>query len=773
MTNAHGVSFNSPDDRGGDELDGEGVIIRKLLEAPTPMHIKVRRKAREIDDACRRQKKEQISQLPQVLSIWALAKYELGQFSEALHISSAAAIHHRQDSIRRYQEEKLFQAKARLALSQISKADEIIRELEEQKGGHFSLVSQVESAHSSTQEFLGNFYLIKARVLFNQGKLLDAQKAFLQIFNVSNHEALQIYARAQLKRLSARTMVEVDDDECFEIHDVEFSDPKLFALQESVAEAMSFARALLSIQLSEQGEELRASKLLSDQKSFEADADTHYLARGVLSLLKAKFKEAEGYIQLALDQQMRGSATYELFDAFWYEALTYLAQGEKDDARAAIARLCLDGERLKKSPLAAQCGALLGFLKAEREDFYAAEKLFAQAMRASDARSKQTQALLFFSALLLKEGSYKVQDKTLATLLEKLLSTRHIDRSVFLSSSIILSQNPKLLALVIRKIGLRALPADFLDLLCAEAVLNEYSHIERVISAPEANQLRTRLALCSVPKQGSVQREPNEVFEIQLFGSLEIKANGHNLDASKWRRSKARDLFLFVLCHADKDVSRDYVIDRLWPDMAWKAACNNYYVTWSKLKKMVQGGEVRFTEKMPIKCTGTRFTVDTQSCRVDVIEMLKLSREGQRLAGLGRFRDALDAFRAAAHLYRGDLLPGDLNDEWISGRREYFKKCFADILQSGMRCALELEDHHAGLYFCELSQEFEFENERFYELNLQILSGLGERELASKMYRNYYRYVSEVLGLNPSSTMSQIYSDLLAEPELESEYESP
>lgn len=53
------------------------------------------------------------------------------------------------------------------------------------------------------------------------------------------------------------------------------------------------------------------------------------------------------------------------------------------------------------------------------------------------------------------------------------------------------------------------------------------------------------------------------ILEIQCFGSLEVKIDGHRV---KWERTKAEELFGYLLMNHGSGVHKETILDVLWPD---------------------------------------------------------------------------------------------------------------------------------------------------------------------------------------------------------------
>lgn len=67
----------------------------------------------------------------------------------------------------------------------------------------------------------------------------------------------------------------------------------------------------------------------------------------------------------------------------------------------------------------------------------------------------------------------------------------------------------------------------------------------------------------------------HEQLHIDTLGKLSIYFQGK--EPIKWRTEKTKELFAFLLHHHGKEVSKDYIVDRLWNGVEVKRAYNQLY----------------------------------------------------------------------------------------------------------------------------------------------------------------------------------------------------
>lgn len=254
------------------------------------------------------------------------------------------------------------------------------------------------------------------------------------------------------------------------------------------------------------------------------------------------------------------------------------------------------------------------------------------------------------------------------------------------------------------------------------------------------------------------------LYVVRLFGGLEVSVAGAVVDLERWRKNKARALFLSVVLEQGRDVSRDAILERLWPQLDAASATNNYYVTWNGVKRVLGCANVGDSSgplPMPIANSGQRCSLRREICRTDLDvfdDALAASREA-RLRGDGR--QALSAFGDLVAVYRGDLLPGDTSCDWIEPYREYYRSQFVDAMGAAARTAIDVGSPSEALSFVTRGLAVDRFAEALYELAIEASIVGGRRDEGIRAYLRCRSLFAEEYGLDPSRRMQALYTRLL------------
>jgi DNA-binding SARP family transcriptional activator len=121
--------------------------------------------------------------------------------------------------------------------------------------------------------------------------------------------------------------------------------------------------------------------------------------------------------------------------------------------------------------------------------------------------------------------------------------------------------------------------------------------------------------------------------------------------------------------------------------------------------------------------------------------------------------DALDGLIA---VYLGDLLPGDVYDDWFGEAREHYRHAFVDLVVRGSRMLRESGDQQRAVEALRGALAHDPVNEDAFRELLRCQIEGGQRTAAIETYMTCRERLAESLGLDPSEETSALYGDILA-----------
>ncbi|MDO9557579.1 MAG: BTAD domain-containing putative transcriptional regulator [Coriobacteriia bacterium] len=320
---------------------------------------------------------------------------------------------------------------------------------------------------------------------------------------------------------------------------------------------------------------------------------------------------------------------------------------------------------------------------------------------------------------------------------------------------------PGLLGLVAAAAGVDQLPVHMLRMIMPEYARAALPLARDVLDEAEWKRLAVRLLgeKDAATLEASVLGEP--LLNVRLFGGLEVMTPDGVVPDRAWKKRKARLLFMMLVTRQGRDVPRDLLLEHLWPDMDEERAKNNFYVIWSAMKRaLLSAGKVSscpYVEHVGGICRVVRPLV-----RSDLDDFDQAAAELGEAEASGDLAAALAAIRRLREIYRSDLLPSEIYDDWFRPLRERYRVQFGDAMLRAGRMCHDAGDAEQALVVIRAGLEHDSWREDLYQAAMRYQIDIGQRSGAVDMFIACRTYLSEDLGLDPSVETRRLYEEVLA-----------
>ncbi|HWI65352.1 MAG TPA: BTAD domain-containing putative transcriptional regulator, partial [Symbiobacteriaceae bacterium] len=231
-------------------------------------------------------------------------------------------------------------------------------------------------------------------------------------------------------------------------------------------------------------------------------------------------------------------------------------------------------------------------------------------------------------------------------------------------------------------------------------------------------------------------------LQLSLLGPVAVAVGGQVL--SGWRTIKARDLIAYLALAGERPVTRDQLMESLWPDTDLESGQALLHTTLYYLRralKPVGEGLITFA--------GGAYRLDRDRVAVDLDRFQRLVASGGE-----------QAWREAVHLYRGDLLDG-LDYDWVEAPRARARTACMEALRNlsahlrgGGRPGEAVEWLHRLITLDPLAEEGHIGL-------MECYAAIGNRNAALQQYRTLVHVLDEELGLEPSREAQELYRKLI------------
>ena len=162
-------------------------------------------------------------------------------------------------------------------------------------------------------------------------------------------------------------------------------------------------------------------------------------------------------------------------------------------------------------------------------------------------------------------------------------------------------------------------------------------------------------------------------LRISLLGSFRIQLGPLTIEEGEWRLRKAASIIKLLALVPEHRVHRERIMDLFWPKLDPEAAANNLRYALHYARRMLEPNLVaassylRVQDEQVALAPAGRVWVDVEAF--------------EKAATTARHARVPVAYRAAVDLYAGDVLPGDLYEDWVEGRRAGLRTLYLALLK--------------------------------------------------------------------------------------------
>jgi predicted ATPase/DNA-binding SARP family transcriptional activator len=232
----------------------------------------------------------------------------------------------------------------------------------------------------------------------------------------------------------------------------------------------------------------------------------------------------------------------------------------------------------------------------------------------------------------------------------------------------------------------------------------------------------------------------------RLLGQVSLSVGDRVIDDGLWPPRGGRSLLLLLLISPGHRLSRDRVLDALWPDLLTEAAQNAYYKALHSLRRTLE-------PELPARRPG-RFLVATADALALApgSHVVDIDAFENMLAGARKAPDESRAelLRAALDLYQGDLLENEPGLEWTLGRRESLRQTWQEASLQLAGLDLAQDRLNQAISRVRAIVVAEPTNEAAHCLLIRAFDRNGQRDLARSQYERCVKILRDELGVDPS-----------------------
>jgi DNA-binding SARP family transcriptional activator len=244
------------------------------------------------------------------------------------------------------------------------------------------------------------------------------------------------------------------------------------------------------------------------------------------------------------------------------------------------------------------------------------------------------------------------------------------------------------------------------------------------------------------------------ILRIRLLGELDLRLGDAPL--APLGSARAESLLAYLLLHREAPQPRQRLAFLLWPDSSEPQARTNLRHLLHVLRRALPDHD-RFLEVTP---RALRWREDAHWW-LDVAAFEEAVARAERASGDA---EELSALRAAAALYRGDLVESGY-DEWLLEERERLGRRHLQALERLVELLEARREHAEAIGHAERILREDPLREPTYRALMRLQDARGDRARALRTYHACAAVLERELGVEPSAATRRAYEALLPPPD--------
>ena len=175
-------------------------------------------------------------------------------------------------------------------------------------------------------------------------------------------------------------------------------------------------------------------------------------------------------------------------------------------------------------------------------------------------------------------------------------------------------------------------------------------------------------------------------LDIYTFGNFRIFIKGKEIPSGKLLSQKrVMDLLKLLIIYRKNGIHKDTIYETFWPKYSYKSARDNLNTIIYRLRNIFLSTDVSTIGFLP------------NIVRTDVDSFNKFSSLGDASRNVQETGNAIEMYKEAVSLYKGDFLEGDLYSNFIRDERESLKRMYLGMLFKLAKLFLDTGDYLQAL----------------------------------------------------------------------------
>jgi ATP/maltotriose-dependent transcriptional regulator MalT/DNA-binding SARP family transcriptional activator len=255
----------------------------------------------------------------------------------------------------------------------------------------------------------------------------------------------------------------------------------------------------------------------------------------------------------------------------------------------------------------------------------------------------------------------------------------------------------------------------------------------------------------------SSEPQPGQyVLEFKTFGQFQIFFKGKETPIITLSRQKrVIDLLKLLIVFRKNGISKEIVYATFWPRYSYKSARDNLNTVVYRLRKILG------VDENYISTQTNTIKLKEGTYKTDVDDFLALLEMGQKMESNENIEKALEFYKKAAAIYKGDFLESGLYLDIIRDERENLRNRFKHLLFKMVKLSLGSGNYRESLEWAGRIVSIDPLCEPAYRLLMIASVLIGNRTEITRIFNKLTSKLETDLGITPDEKTERLKDSLL------------
>lgn len=264
----------------------------------------------------------------------------------------------------------------------------------------------------------------------------------------------------------------------------------------------------------------------------------------------------------------------------------------------------------------------------------------------------------------------------------------------------------------------------------------------------------------TLSRKNTKKTAPLTALRVYCLGNFHLFLNGEKVE--HWHSQKSRSLLKYLLTRRNKAVSRDELIEALWPNCEAEIGRNNLKAAVYSLRQTLaacsKSGDVPHVILFQEGQYSINPDIDVQ---VDIDDFERCWQTGRKLERDGRKAEAIHQYTLAEEIYKGDYFEDEPYSEWTLLQREALKDNYLSILGKLAAWCYENGDYESCMHYSQSLLYKDVCHEEAYRWLIKCNIALEQYNRAHRWFKICSEVLRRELDIAPDQKTLALYYHLV------------